>query len=105
MLKVMAPWKKGDVIGLACDVEKGSMHLSLNGSSFNTIFSSGVSTGPAVGADLFPIMACERGLQIRLNLGTNLLLPFQHVPPDAQYIVGPLRMIAESLTTKVSLKN
>ena len=77
------------------------MHISMNGGSFAKLFSSGVSTRPEVGEDLFPIMAGERGLQIRLNLGTNPLLPFRHAPPDLRYIVEPLRTMAESLVSKV----
>jgi hypothetical protein len=98
-----AHWKKGDVLGLACDVEKGTMQLSVNGGPFVKLYSSGVSTGPAVGADLFPIMAGERGLQIRLNFGTNphLVAVFQHAPPDFRYVMEPLHMMAESLVAKV----
>ena len=98
----MAQWKKGYVLGLACKLEKGTMQVSLNGGSFVTVFSSGVTAGPAVGADLFPIVAGERGLKVRLNLGMNPVLSFQHTPPDFQYSMGLLlRTIAESLEAKV----
>ena len=48
-------------------------------------------------------MAGERGLQIRLNMGTNphLVAVFQHAPPDFRYVMEPLRMMAESLLAKV----
>jgi hypothetical protein len=97
----MDDWKKGDVLGLACNLEKGTMQISLNGGSFVTVFSSGVTAGPVVGADLFPIMAGERGLKIRLKLGMNPVLSFRHTPPDFQYSMGYLRTIAESLEEKV----
>jgi hypothetical protein len=78
------------------------MQLSVNGGSFVKLFSSGVSTGPAVGSDLFPIMAGERGLQIQLNLGTDPLSSFQHAPPDFRYVMEPLRTMTESLVAKVN---
>jgi hypothetical protein len=78
------------------------MQLSVNGGPFVRLYSSGVSTGPAVGADLFPIMAGQRGVQIQLNLGTDPLSSFQHEPPDFRYVMEPLRTMAESLIAKVN---
>ncbi len=93
--------RKGDVIGVACDVKKGTMQISINGGAFLAVFSSGVSTGPVVGSDFFPIVAGARKTKVRLNLGADAFLPFRYAPPDTEYLVGPLRAIAESLVSKV----
>jgi hypothetical protein len=93
--------EKGDFIGVACDVEKGTMQVSINGGMFVTIFSSGVSTGPAIGSDLFPIVAGARKMKVRLNFGTDPFQPFRYAPPSSVYLAECLRATAESCILKV----
>jgi hypothetical protein len=75
-------WQEGDVIGLACDLERGAMLVSVNGdfSAPNGLaFSRGVRPGPAVGAELFPAFS-GRNMRVAYNLGTDpVARPFHAV--------------------------
>jgi hypothetical protein len=66
-------WREGDVIGLACDLERGAMLVSVNGdfSAPNGLaFSRGVQPGPAVGAEMFPAFS-GRNMRVSYNMGTD----------------------------------
>ena len=56
-------WKVGDVIGLACDLDRGALLVSVNGdfaSPNGLAFSVGVQPGSAAGASLYPAFSGRR---------------------------------------------
>jgi hypothetical protein len=74
-------WRKGDVIGLACDLENNQIHVSVNG-SFNApnglifeLSSDDVHNG------LFAAFTDVSG-KLRYNLGQT---SFKHAPPSSEY--------------------
>ena len=86
-------WQTGDVIGLACDLDKMQMHQSLNG-SFASPHGVVFELAPdAVGDGLFAAFTGSRG-KVRYNLGEESspaagrsmgLRPFRHAPPAADF--------------------
>ena len=75
-------WKEGDVIGLACDLDKMEMLVSLNG-SYEAPHGCIFTLAPdAVGDGLFAAFSGRRG-KVRYNLGET---PFKHAPPSADYV-------------------
>ena len=85
-------WQTGDVIGLACDLDKMQMHVSLNG-SFAAPHGVVFELAPdAVGNGLFAAFTGSRG-KVRYNLGEESSLaarsmglrPFRHAPPAADF--------------------
>jgi hypothetical protein len=75
-------WKEGDVIGLACDLDKMEMLVSLNG-SYEAPHGCIFKLAPdAVGDGLFAAFSGRRG-KVRYNLGET---PFKHAPPSADYV-------------------
>jgi len=74
-------WKNGDVIGLACDLEKMQMHVSVNG-SFAAPNGVVFELAPdAVRDGLFAALAGSSG-KVRFNLGESA---FRHAPPAADF--------------------
>ena len=74
-------WKSGDVIGLACDLDKMQMHVSLNG-SFAAPNGDVFELAPdAVGDGLFAAFSGISGT-VRYNFGE---VPFRHAPPAADF--------------------
>jgi hypothetical protein len=74
-------WQDGDVIGLACDLDKMQMHVSLNG-SFAAPNGDVFQLAPdAVGDGLFAAFSGISGT-VRYNLGE---VPFRHAPPAADF--------------------
>jgi hypothetical protein len=74
-------WKNGDVIGLACDLDKMQMHVSVNRSiaSLNGVV---FDLAPdAVGDGLFAAFSGYRG-KVRFNLRESA---FRHAPPAADF--------------------
>jgi hypothetical protein len=64
-------WKVGDVIGVACDLDRGALLVSVNGdlaAPNGLAFSVGVRPGPVVGASLFPALS-GRGVRVAYCLG------------------------------------
>ena len=79
-------WQTGDVIGLACDLDKMQMHVSLNG-SFAAPHGVVFELNPdAVGEGLFAAFSGSRG-NVRFNLGeeSSGLRPLKHAPPAADF--------------------
>jgi solute carrier family 25 (adenine nucleotide translocator) protein 4/5/6/31 len=79
-------WQTGDVIGLACDLDKMQMHVSLNG-SFAAPHGVVFELNPdAVGEGLFAAFSGSRG-NVRFNLGeeSSGLRPLKHAPPAANF--------------------
>jgi len=74
-------WQDGDVIGLACDLDKMQMHVSLNG-SFAAPRGVVFQLAPdAVGDGLFAAFTGNTG-KVRFNLGEA---DFRHAPPAADF--------------------
>jgi ankyrin repeat protein len=72
-------WQAGDVIGLACDLDKMQMHVSVNG-SFAVPNGLVFQLAPdAVGDGLFAAFSGQTG-KVRFNLGEA---DFRHAPPAA----------------------
>jgi hypothetical protein len=73
-------WKPGDVIGLACDLDK-MMHVSVNG-SFAAPNGVVFKLAPdAVGVGLFAAFSGLTG-KVRFNIDEA---PFRHAPPAADF--------------------
>ena len=85
-IKIRGKWKDGDVVGVACDLDEGSMRISRNGDFLppngGVVFGSGLVAGPLIGCFLFPAIAGDR-VRIRCNFG---LQTFKHLPPAADYL-------------------
>jgi hypothetical protein len=82
-----SPWgdkfASGDVIGVACDADRGVLAVSLNGSfapPFGEAFKEGVRPGPAVGAGLFFAFG-GRHAKVRYNTGADPGRPLRFAPP------------------------
>ncbi len=74
-------WKNGDVIGLACDLNKMQMHVSLNG-SFAAPNGVVFELAPdSAGDGLFAAFSGQTG-KVRFNLGRER---FRHAPPGADF--------------------
>jgi len=74
-------WKNGDVISLACDLDKMKVHVSLNGSfaaPHGVVF---VLAPEAVGDGLFAAFSSSYS-KVRYNIGEA---PFRHAPPAADF--------------------
>ena len=72
-------WKKHDVVGLACDLEKRQIFVSVNG-NYETFPPSGLAfeiDEHAVESGIFAAFTLEKGT-IRYNLGGS---PFKYEPP------------------------
>ena len=78
-----AIWKAGDVIGVACDLDRGAMLVSVNGDFAppnGVAFPKGVQPGLATGPKLFPAFS-GRDLTGAYNLGTDPEgYPFRTLP-------------------------
>jgi len=74
-------WQDGDVIGLACDLDKMQIHISLNG-SFAAPHGVVFELAPdAVGEGLFAAFSGNRG-KVRFNFAEA---DFRHAPPAADF--------------------
>jgi hypothetical protein len=72
-------WKRGDVIGLAVNLEAGTLHVSVNGEypEGGPAFAGGVKLGEEEGEWLFPALS-GRDMRVRCNFGQD---GFRHAPP------------------------
>ena len=76
-----APLRVGDVVGVACDIEAGTMHMSVNGVRGNctaTVFSGGVRPDRIVGSGLIPLVCGLKGCTVAGNMGQA---PFKFPAP------------------------
>ena len=74
-------WNPGDVVGLACDLDKWQVLVSVNGSfepPNGLIFEL---TADAAQDGIFGALSGQSG-KVRYNLGSN---PFKHAPPSADF--------------------
>lgn len=70
-------WHPGDVVGLACDLVSGKIHVSVNGYygwRNGLMFDLNVEEC----GDLFPSFTGSEGTEVRYNFGEQ---PFRHSPP------------------------
>ena len=75
-----APWKEGDVIGIACDLVQMQMRVSLNG-NFAAPDGAVFELDPeAVGEGLFAAFSAHTGM-VRFNLGAS----FKFAPPSDEF--------------------
>ena len=75
-----APWKEGDVIGIACDLVQMQMRVSLNG-NFAAPDGAVFELDPeAVGEGLFAAFSAHKGM-VRFNLGAS----FKFAPPSDEF--------------------
>jgi hypothetical protein len=85
-IKIRGEWKDGDVVGVACDLDEGSMRISRNGDFLppngGVVFGSGLVAGPLIGCFLFPAISGDR-VRIKCNFG---LQTFKHLPPAPDYL-------------------
>ena len=75
-------WKNGDVIGLACDLDKMQMHVSHNGSFAapnGVVFEFAAD---AMGDGLFAAFSGITG-KVRFNLGG---VTFKYAPPSSDFV-------------------
>ena len=75
-------WKEGDVVGLACDLERGQVLASVNGSFAppnGLVFE--LPPDAAAPDGLFAALTGQTG-SVRCNLGAA---PFKHAPPSADF--------------------
>jgi hypothetical protein len=77
----LVKWQEGDVVGLACDLDKGQILVSVNG-SFEP--PNGVVFQEAGGfrGEIFAAISGKAG-RVRYNLGDTQ--PFAHAPPSADF--------------------
>ena len=69
-----AAWQAGDVIGLACDLDRGALVVSVNGDFAppnGVAFARGLRPGPSAGPALFPAFS-GRDMVVSYNLGADL---------------------------------
>jgi hypothetical protein len=87
----MSSWHEiGSVLGLACDLDAGTMQVAVNGVASGrnngTPFKKGVRPGPKVGSGLFPALTGGR-CKVRYNMGNDLIgKPFRFSGPTAEYV-------------------
>ena len=78
------PFEPGDVIGVLCDADRGSLAISVNGSfapPFGEVYSDGVRPGREVGGGLFPVFG-GKDVTLGYNAGSDLeLRPWRFAPP------------------------
>ena len=75
-------WKEGDVVGLACDLERGQVLVAVNGSFAppnGLVFE--LPPDAAAPGGLFAALTGFSG-SVRCNLGAS---PFQHAPPSTDF--------------------
>jgi hypothetical protein len=74
-------WKKGDVIGLACDLEKNQIYVSVNGTFDEPNGLIFELSSDDVHEGLFAAFTGVSG-KVRYNLGQT---PFKHAPPSSDF--------------------
>ena len=75
----------GDVAGVLCDLDRGSLTISVNGSfapPFGEVFDSGVRPGRSVGGGLFPVFG-GKDVTLGYNTGADPVgRPLRFAPPE-----------------------
>ncbi len=73
-------WKKGDVLGLACDMVNKSVSFSVNGSFEPPL---GLAFQNIAAHSIAPAFSARNGFKVVANFGQ---LPLKHAPPDETYV-------------------
>jgi hypothetical protein len=84
LLYICNQWKKGDVVGLACDLDSMRMHVSLNGKAPANCATNSIVFELAPDAVCDGLFAAFTGYggEVRYNLGEA---PFRHARPAADF--------------------
>lgn len=67
---------------MAADLDNGALHVTLDGSALQPIFTSGLKPSGAVGTQLFPAISGCGEAEIRVNFGLDSESPLS-VPSQA----------------------
>ena len=78
-------WRPGDVIGIAVDLERGTMSVSVNGSFAppNGAAFDCVRPGPTVGSAVYPALSAS-SMKVEVNFGLDPERPLVFAPPWGQ---------------------
>ncbi len=75
----------GKTLGVALDLDAGTLLVSVEGGKWDVAFQDGCSPGSSVGAALFPALSGRTGARLRLNWGADARRPMRHSPPSGDY--------------------
>ena len=78
-------FKAGKTLGLALDLDAGTLRVSVDGGAWAVAFQDGCAPGAAVGAALFPALSGKAGARLRANWGWDRERPMRHGPPEGDY--------------------
>ncbi len=82
--------KSGQTLGVAADLEAGTLHFALDSDShkidWTPAYLSGVVPGLAVGPALFPVISGYNFSQVRCNFGTDPSRLLRLKPPSNDYL-------------------
>ncbi len=80
----------GKTLGVALDLDAGTLLVSFDGGDWAVAFPNTTHTGPCrpsdtAGAALFPALNGSKGAWVRCNWGTDKERPMRHSPPSEQF--------------------
>ena len=75
----------GKTLGLALDLDAGTLRVSVDGAPWAVAFQDGCAPGAAVGSALFPALSGNGGARVRCNWGAEAGRPMRHSPPSGEY--------------------
>ncbi len=76
----------GKTLGVALDLDAGSMLVSVNGAEWTPVpFSEPCAPGAGAGAAVFPALTGAMGSRMRCNWGADAARPMRHGPPAGGY--------------------
>ena len=71
----------GKTLGVAADLDAGTLLVSVNGADWAVLFQAGCAPGPAGGSGLYPVLSGTGGASLRCNWGADAGRPMRHGPP------------------------
>jgi hypothetical protein len=91
---VASGWfEAGKTLGLALDLDAGTLRVSVDGGAWAVAFQDGCAPGAAAGAALFPTLSGKGGASLRCNWGGDARRPMRRAPPSGDYrAVGQLQV-------------
>ena len=91
----------GKTLGLALDLDAGTLRVSVDGGAWAVAFQDGCAPGAAAGAALFPALSGCTGARLRCNWGGDGGRPMRHGPPSGDYrAVGQLQASSPPLVSR-----
>ena len=82
---VAAGWSEaGKTLGVAVDIDSGTMSVSVNGGAWAVAFPKGCTPSVEAGAALLPAVSGNGG-RLRCNFGADAARPLKHGPPSDEY--------------------